>query len=239
MNLKSHIPNAVTLLNLISGALAIILLFNGYVVESALFIGLAAVFDFFDGFLAKLFNVKSLIGKELDSLADVISFGLAPAYFLYFLMSKNEFYSSSASIVQYLPFLALLIAAFSAFRLAKFNLDTRQTVSFLGLPTPANAVFIVSFCIVALKTNGTIPVIDQLTGNYLIQLAVIPLSSFLLISEVPMFSLKFNKGYGLNGNMIRYSFLFITLILILLLNWTGILLSMVVYVILSLLFVDK
>lgn len=239
MNIKSHIPNAVTLLNLISGALAIILLFKGYFVESALFIGLAAVFDFLDGFLAKLFNVKSLVGKELDSLADVISFGLAPAYFLYFLMSKNESFNGDEPLLQYIPYLALLIAAFSAFRLGKFNLDTRQTVSFLGLPTPANAVFIVAFCIVAFKNNGPVPLIDQLTGNHITQLAVIPLSCFLLVSEVPMFALKFSKGFGLKANILRYAFLFITLILILLLDWTGILLSMIIYVLMSLIFLDK
>lgn len=239
MNLKSHIPNAVTLLNLISGGLAIILLFKGLIIESALFIGLAAVFDFLDGFLAKLFNVKSLIGKELDSLADVISFGLAPAYFLYLLMSKNQFFNGGTPFLQYIPYLALLIAAFSAFRLGKFNLDTRQTISFLGLPTPANAVFIVSFCLVAFMNNGPVPIIDHLTGNYLVQSALIPLSSFLLVSEVPMFALKFNKGFGLKPNLLRYSFILITLALVLLLGWTGILLSMIVYVLLSILFVRK
>ncbi|HLO89974.1 MAG: CDP-diacylglycerol--serine O-phosphatidyltransferase [Chloroflexota bacterium] len=239
MNIRSHVPNAVTLLNLLSGSLSIILLFKGYIEYSALCVGLSAVFDFLDGFFAKLFNVKSFLGKELDSLADVISFGLAPALFLFYLMSNNEYIKASDNYLAFTPYLALFIAAFSALRLAKFNLDTRQTVSFLGLPTPANAVFFVSLVVVALQKENEIPFLNEITGSLWVQLIVIPLSCYLLISEIPMFALKFTKGYGLKNNMLRYSFLTIALLCIFLFDWSGILLSVIIYIGMSLIFGDR
>jgi len=239
MELKAHIPNAVTLLNLISGSVAAILLLKGYPTEAALLVGLSALFDFLDGFFAKLLNVKSMIGKELDSLADVISFGLVPALFLYYIMSRNELVESGNTLYSILPYFSLLIAAFSALRLAKFNLDNRQTVSFLGLPTPANAVFIVSFAIVVLQGNSGFSIIDNIAGNLWVQLLIIPVSCVLLISELPMFSLKFYKGYGFKTNIIRYTFLLGTIILVVLLSWTGILFSIMLYIIMSVIFGEK
>lgn len=239
MNIKVHVPNAVTLLNLISGSLAVILLYQGYVLYSAMFVGLSAIFDFLDGFFAKLFNVKSMLGKELDSLADVISFGLAPALFLFELMSNNKSVAEAGNLLSYTPYLALLIAAFSALRLAKFNLDTRQSVTFLGLPTPANAVFIVSLTIVALQQSSPIPVINQVAGIYWVQLAVIPFSCFLLVSEIPMFAMKFSKGFALSNNKLRYTFMLITLVCVGLFDWTGILLSVVIYILMSLIFMER
>lgn len=239
MELKAHIPNAVTLLNLISGSVAAILLLQGYPIEAALLVGLSALFDFLDGFFAKLLNVKSMIGKELDSLADVISFGLVPALFLYYIMSRNELVQSGNILFSVVPYLSLLIAAFSALRLAKFNLDNRQTISFLGLPTPANAVFIVSFAIVVLKGSSGIDILDQVAGNLWVQLLLIPVSCALLISELPMFSLKFHKGYGFKDNVIRYAFLLGTILLVVILSWTGILFSIILYVLLSVIFGEK
>lgn len=239
MEFKSHIPNAITMLNLLCGTISIILLFHGFYIEAALLVGLAAVFDFLDGLVAKLLNSKSLIGKELDSLADVVSFGLAPAMFLFILMSKNENVSSNNGVFQFLPYLSLAIAVFSALRLAKFNLDTRQTVSFVGLPTPANAIFIISFSIIGLTANSLLPVINQITANLCVEIIVIGIFSFLLVSEIPMFSMKFNKGYGFKINAVKYSFLIITIVLILALGWSGIALSMLIYIIMSLIFTGK
>lgn len=238
MNIRSHVPNAVTLLNLMSGTIAVILLFRGYIEWAALCVGLSAVFDFLDGFFAKLFNVKSFMGKELDSLADVISFGLAPALFLFYIMESNQ-YAKVNVLLSLIPYLSLFVAAFSALRLAKFNLDTRQTTSFLGLPTPANAVFIVSLVIVALQQESAIPFIKELAGNFWIQLAVIPVSCYLLVSEIPMFALKFTKGYALKNNGLRYSFLLIALLCVAIFNWTGILISVMIYILMSLVFGNR
>ena len=239
MNFKSHIPNTITLLNLLSGSLSVILLLKGFVIAAAFLVGLAAVFDFLDGLSARLFNAKSPIGKELDSLADVISFGLVPSLFLYYLMSQNPMVINGTGLIVYTPYLALLIAAYSGLRLAKFNLDTRQYNTFLGLPVPANAMFIVPLAIIASLDTGGSSIVSTVVGNFWFQLAVIPVSCFLLVSEIPMFALKFTKGFGLKGNMIRYSFLLISLLMILLLGWAGISLSIVVYILMSVVFEDK
>lgn len=231
MNYKSHIPNTITILNLLSGSLAVILLFKGYVQSAALLVVLATILDFLDGFIAKMLNAKSIIGKELDSLADVISFGLAPALFLFILMEKHPI-TETNNLTALLPYLALLIAAFSALRLAKFNIDTRQSVSFLGLPTPANAVLIISFTIVA----GQMPFLGN---NFYLQLAIIPLSCYLLVSEIPMFAIKFSKGFSLSLNKIRYIYISIGMALVLFLGWLGVMLAVVIYILMSIILRDR
>jgi CDP-diacylglycerol--serine O-phosphatidyltransferase len=232
MNFKSHIPNFITVLNLISGSFAVILLFRGCLTEAALFIGLAAVLDFLDGFVAKLLNAKSIIGKELDSLADVVSFGLVPALFLFMLM-ENSVRDNASNLSNAIPYISLAIAGFSALRLAKFNIDTRQTVSFLGLPTPANAILIISFVIVASYSKDS--AIGMLFSNTILQVIVVFISCYLLVSEIPMFSLKF-KTFGLKGNEIRYAFLLISAALIIGLGWVGIFFTIIVYIVMSLIF---
>ncbi len=232
MNYKSHIPNTITILNLLSGSLAIILLFKGFIQTAALLVVLATVLDFLDGFIAKMLNAKSIIGKELDSLADVISFGLAPALFLFILMEKHPI-TETNDFTALLPYLALLIAAFSALRLAKFNIDTRQSVSFLGLPTPANALLIISFTIVA----GKMP--QFLGNNFYLQLAIIPLSCYLLVSEIPIFAIKFSKGFSLSLNKIRYIYISIGMALVLFLGWLGVMLAVVIYILMSIILRDR
>ncbi len=231
MNYKSHIPNTITILNLLSGSLSVILLFKGYLQAAALLVILAAALDFLDGFIAKMLNAKSIIGKELDSLADVISFGLAPALFLFMLMEQHNI-TETNSIMALMPYLALFIAAFSALRLAKFNIDTRQSVSFLGLPTPANAVLIISFTIVASK----MPVLGN---NFYLQLAIIPLSCYLLVSEIPMFAIKFSKGFSFSLNKIRYIYITIAMALVLLSGWLGVMLAGVIYILMSIILRDR
>lgn len=235
MNIKSHIPNAITVSNLLCGSIAVLFLFNGLLMGAALLVGLAAVFDFLDGFTAKLLNAKSLIGKELDSLADVISFGLVPSLFMFVLL-KSEVNNEVSSYMSVIPYLALSITAFSALRLAKFNLDNRQTTSFIGLPVPANAIFIISFVMVVSTNDAPLPILNQIAANIWVQLAVIAMSSYLLVSEIPMFAMKFSKGYGIKDNKVRYSFILLALISIVFLGWTGISLTIVIYILMSLKF---
>lgn len=229
-----HIPNTLTAANLFLGCLSIIATFDGNLTDAAWLICFAAILDFFDGFAARFLKVHSEIGKQLDSLADVVSFGVAPGFIFYAIsQAKLEFTSSPFQfplfvlIASYLP---LLIPIFSAFRLAKFNIDTRQSDSFIGLPTPANALFIC--CIPFVLNQG--PNWAETIFESLAFLTLFPiLSSFLLVSEIPLFALKF-KHFGIKGNEIRYGFLLSAVLLILVFQYLGIGLSMVLYVLLSL-----
>lgn len=198
--MKRHIPNTITCCNLVCGCIATICAIEGNPAMALLFIILGAVFDFFDGMTARLLHVSSEIGKELDSLADDITFGVAPASIIFYelhVVAYPEFLEPLRSI---LPYFAFLVAAFSAVRLAKFNLDTRQTTSFIGLPTPANALFwgslIVGFGSTLEQTAWFLPLI----------LIGVVLSSWILIAEIPMFALKF-KQWGFAGNEIKYCFI--------------------------------
>ncbi|HLN52456.1 MAG TPA: CDP-diacylglycerol--serine O-phosphatidyltransferase [Lentimicrobium sp.] len=228
MDFRIHIPNTFTILNLLAGSLSLLLLFKGAYTEAAVLILIASVFDFLDGFSAKMLNAKSLIGKELDSLADVVSFGLVPAVFLYVLMSRHPLTSEDPYSI--FPYFALLIGAFSALRLAKFNLDTRQSVSFIGLPTPANAILIIALAMIPLSGENIIPAVTSVASNLWFQLALIPISSYLLVSDLPMFSLKFSRGYKFTNNKLKYTFIVFIIVATALFHWTGIAISMVVYV---------
>ncbi|HOP14231.1 CDP-alcohol phosphatidyltransferase family protein [Lentimicrobium sp.] len=231
----SQVPNMVTLLNLLSGSVSVIMVLSGETLLAAMLVGLAAIFDFFDGFLARLLKVKSDIGKELDSLADVISFGLVPALFLFMMLRNNPGLEETAGVGDMIPYFALLTGAFSAYRLAFFNLDTRQTESFRGLPTPANAIFIVSLSLIAGETPlFDAGVISSFAGNLWVQLLLIPLSCWLLVSDIPMFALKFSKGFGFSQNRIRYLFLLLSLLLLVFFRFGGIPLIIVMYVMISL-----
>ncbi len=191
MNLKKHIPNTITCLNLLSGTIAVMMAYEARYDMVVLFVLLSAVFDFFDGFVARLLHVSSPIGKELDSLADVISFGFAPAMTAFSLLRAGEW--------EWTAYFALLIAAFSALRLAKFNLDERQTSSFIGLATPANAIFWVGLA----YSYGEM---QQLPAYPWAILILVALSCFLLVCELPMFSLKF-KSLRWKNNQIQWIFI--------------------------------
>ena len=188
MNMKKHIPNTITCCNLISGCVATVFALFGIPEMALLFIILGAVFDFFDGMTARVLGVSSPIGKELDSLADDVTFGVAPASILFWFLGIIDYPEFLEGWRNVIPFLAYIIAAFSALRLAKFNLDTRQTTSFIGLPTPANALFWGSL-IVGLGTQ-------MMFWTYSLPLLLIGIvvSSWLLIAEIPMFALKFKPG---------------------------------------------
>ena len=206
--MKKHIPNSITSCNLICGCIAIHYAMSGALTMALLFIVLGAVFDFFDGFAARLLGVASPIGKELDSLADVVTFGVAPAAMVFTLLSQHSQCSANGScpLGMILPYTAFLIAAFSALRLAKFNLDTRQSHSFIGLPTPANALFWGSLAVWLSQTSIQV----NLTVFRITMFLLIIWSCQIMVSEVPMFALKF-KSYGWKGNGIRYSFMLLSL----------------------------
>ena len=198
MSVKKHIPNAITCCNLFSGCVACVMAFSGKFESAMLFIVLGAVFDFFDGMVARLLGVSSPLGVQMDSLADDITFGLAPATVIFSFMRGLEYPSSFLADV--LPYFAFLIAVFSACRLAKFNIDTRQTTTFIGLPTPANALFWSSLIVGGGKW------LSQMNNGWILILALIFLFSYFLVSEIPMFSMKF-KNLSWKSNKTRYIFL--------------------------------
>ncbi len=215
-----NIPNTITCLNLISGCIATYWAFQGDYRMALLFIVIGAVFDFFDGMVARLLHVSSPIGKELDSLADDITFGFAPSAIIFSYLSHLTSYISPL-----IPYLAFIMAAFSALRLAKFNLDERQALGFIGLPTPANALFWGALI-------GGLQGYDiHFEGIEWCIIAGVFISSYLLISEIPMFALKF-KTWGWKGNEIKYFFL-LTCIPMLFLGIFGLAAIIAWYVILS------
>ena len=197
--ITKNIPNTITCCNLICGAIATYFAFLGLYEKAFFFIVMGAVFDFFDGMSARLLGVSSPIGKELDSLADVITFGLAPSAMIYSVLWSMCRMSVWGNLAQIVPFSAFIMAAFSALRLAKFNLDERQTTSFIGLPTPANALFWASL-IVGME-NYLMQTVEMVTGTVVLML----LMSYMLVAEVPMFALKF-KHWGWKGNEVKYIF---------------------------------
>ena len=218
--MKKHIPNTITCLNLISGCIATYFAFQSDCELALLFIVIGAVFDFFDGMSARLLHVSSPIGKELDSLADDITFGFAPSAIVFSFLSGLHIH------IPLLPFLAFVMAAFSALRLAKFNLDERQAMGFIGLPTPANALFWGALIVGLGEQLAAVPHVEWIV------LAMVFVSSYLLVSEIPMFALKF-KTWGWKGNEIKYIFLLTCIPLLLCFQVTGIAIIIAWYVILS------
>ncbi len=205
MGIRKHIPNTITILNLLLGTIAVIFALKGWQLFAVYLILAAALMDFLDGFTARMLNAYSSIGKELDSLADLVSFGLAPSFLLYNRYSHfiSPYTSGGASNIYYelIAFSPLIITAASALRLAIFNVDTRQSVNFIGLPTPANAILI-SMLIHYNVYNSNI---DYLFNNlYFIPVISIVLS-YLLVSNISMFSLKF-KNLNFKENKNRYLF---------------------------------
>jgi CDP-diacylglycerol--serine O-phosphatidyltransferase len=207
MLIKKHIPNTITSCNLISGAIATTFAVGSNVKMALFFIILGAVFDFFDGMSARLLKVSSPIGKELDSLADDITFGLAPATIVFSQLGVIDYPSFLEPFRSYLPYVAFIIAAFSALRLAKFNLDERQTMGFIGLPTPANALFWGSLIMSAPSF------IENNKYGVFILIALVFITSYMLVCELPMFALKF-KHWGWKGNEVKYIFVGLSIIIL-------------------------
>ena len=186
MKIIKHIPNSITCCNLLSGCISIVLLCNGFVIASGIMIFIAAVFDFFDGFAARLLKAYSPLGAQLDSLCDVVSFGVAPSFIMYYYL--NQVVTMEVGGVNVVPFAAFFLAVFAALRLAKFNIDDRQTTSFIGLPTPAMGIFVASLPFTL--RHESLSFMGGLMTNPFFLLAIVVLFSFLMVSEIPFFSLK-------------------------------------------------
>lgn len=195
-----HIPNSITCCNLISGCMATGAAFHGNYNWAFLLIIIGAVFDFFDGMSARLLKVSSPIGKELDSLADIVTFGVAPSAMIFHLFHAVVYPEFMEPLRGIMPYTAFLMAAFSALRLAKFNLDTRQTSSFIGVPTPANTLFWASLIV----GNYSFLVSEKFNALFLFLFML--LSCFLLVAEIPLFALKF-KTLSWEDNKVKYIFI--------------------------------
>jgi CDP-diacylglycerol---serine O-phosphatidyltransferase len=241
MKLRQYIPNTITMLNLASGMLSVISTLEGNLVMAAVFIFIAAVFDFLDGTAARLLKAHSLMGKELDSLADVVSFGVAPGLIMYRLLIAHCEGSCNLLEKYYItPYFAVLIPIFSALRLAKFNIDPRQEENFYGLPTPANAIFFASIPLVIILQPRLVALVHlefltTLLSNTRVLAILTLFFSYLLVAEVKLFSVKF-KTTGWKENRIQYIFLLISLVLMLLLTLEAIPLIIITYLLLSVIF---
>ena len=225
--MKKHIPNFLTLLNLFCGLVALQYAFIAEFKWALFWIFLGIVFDFFDGFVARLLKVSSPLGLQLDSLADMVTSGVVPGQVMFYLIQNIT--PSHDGIYNYLPFLGFLITLASGYRLAKFNIDTRQTSSFIGLPTPANALFIVSIGVCQQDENYTFILLPL----WLLILITL-ISCYLLNSNIELFALKF-KDFSLKNNAIKYFFLLISIILLFIFKILGILIIIVAYILLSIL----
>jgi CDP-diacylglycerol---serine O-phosphatidyltransferase len=237
MKIKEHIPNFITSLNLLSGCAGVVAIFSGHTTAAVIMMGAAAAFDYTDGMVARALHVKSAIGKELDSLADVISFGLLPGAIMYQLMLNcTNLPGTEYGWLNPYPYLAFLIAVFSGLRLAKFNIDTRQSDSFIGLPTPANAIFIASLPMILLQIGHSghelMPVVSLL-GNYFFLLGLTILMSWLLVAEIPLFALKF-KNIRWEDNKSQFTFVGFSFLLLVLLKWIAIPAIILLFILMSL-----
>ncbi len=216
--IKKHIPNIITSGNLVAGCVGIYFALEANFLAAAYCIAIAAIFDFLDGLVARLLKVHSEIGKQLDSLADMVTFGVLPAFIMFQYLQQTE--------AGFLSFVAFLIAVFSAFRLAKFNIDTRQTDEFIGLPTPANALFIGS--LIFLKDAS----IFNFIFSEISLLFIVLVFSILLVAEIPMIALKF-KSLKFKGNSWRYVLIFVSIVLFIIFQFSAIPFVIVFYLLLS------
>lgn len=223
--MKKHIPNLLTCLNLFSGCIAVLMALNGNIQAVTICVLASGIFDFFDGMFARLLHVKSPIGKELDSLADMVSFGFLPGTIMFTLLQK-AFPDGSL-----LPYLGFIVTMFSALRLAKFNLDERQTSDFIGLNTPMNTFYVLSLPYIAVKY-------PELIINPIFLICSALLTSYLLISEIRLFSMKFSS-MDWKTNKFRFIFLFLTLVLFIIGQFMALPVILLLYFILSALHFNK
>lgn len=227
--MKKHVPNILTCMNVLSGSIACVMAFEGNYLWVIIWIIIAAVCDFFDGFFARLLKAYSPIGKDLDSLADMVSFGMAPAILVFrFLSDSYTLKTLTWPGAEYIPYISFMLVIFSALRLAKFNIDERQTSSFIGLPTPPNALFWISLCYGLDINRIGIPV----SVSFYMVLILVVIFSLLLVSEIPMFSLKV-KNFGWRGNELRYLLIVLMLLAVIFGGLLGIAAGIVIYIIMS------
>jgi CDP-diacylglycerol--serine O-phosphatidyltransferase len=237
MQIKKHIPNTITLFNLASGLLAIIAIFKGYYDEAFLFVCLGIFFDFWDGFFARKFKVSGELGLQLDSLADVVTSGVVPGLMIFKLLQDIQeddtsiyYLTEDFYYMGFVPYLGFIITLASAYRLAKFNIDTRQTDSFIGLPTPANALFIMS--IPMIQFDGTHEWLVNALFNPFVLIIISFVSAYMLNAEIPLFSLKI-KDFSWDINKLQVFFLTIAATLLLFLGFTALPIIILLYVVLS------
>lgn len=242
--MKKHIPNLFTLMNLFSGMIAVIMAATDDLILAAFFVFLGIFFDFFDGFFARKFNVEGELGKQLDSLADMVTSGVVPGIIMFQMMlyaTKGKWFMELScetgswqeyqeTYFYFIPFLGLIITLAAAYRLANFNIDERQTSSFIGLPTPAFSIFIMSMPLILFYSENMF-FIDLLQNIYVL-VGITLIGSYLMNAEIPLFSLKF-KNYKWNGNEVKYVFLLATVIMLFLLKTVAIPLTIILYILLS------
>ena len=244
MEIKKHIPNALTCGNLFCGCLALVQAFNGDLVWAAYFVGIALVLDFFDGFTARLLKVSSPIGKDLDSLADMVTFGVVPGVVMFQILniaflkvlnttnlSTDVGITPSFSGIQTESYFAFIITIFSCIRLAKFNNDTRQSTSFIGLPTPANTMVICSLPLIA-EFQPEFHLAMSMIASPILLIGISCLMSYLLVAEIPLFALKF-KNFSWADNKLVYLFLLVSVGLLIGLHFIAIPLVIFLYILVS------
>lgn len=220
MQIKKHVPNTITLLNLFCGCIALVSIAKGDFYGGFIFVCLGIFLDFFDGFFARLFKVSSPLGLQLDSLADMVTSGVVPGYVMYsmFAMMTDN---------MYVPFIGFVITLGACFRLANFNIDERQTDSFIGLPTPANALFFLSLPLISKSV-----LVIELFNNLWFLIVMSLLSAYIMNAEIPLFSLKIKK-LNFKDNMLPMLFLFLSVLLLLFFQFSGIPLVILMYILLS------
>ncbi len=242
--MKKHIPNLFTLLNLFSGVLAVLMASTDRLVPAAGFVLLGIFFDFFDGFFARKFNIQGELGKQLDSLADVVTSGVVPgiimfqlllhtaheSYFMELSCEEGSWSTFDETFFYFLPFTGLLIPLAAAYRLANFNIDERQSDSFIGLPTPAFAIFVISLPLI-LNYGGSSLASIWIQNTYVL-IGITLLGCYLMNANIPLFALKF-KSYGWKGNEVQYIFLLLSILLLAVLKLVGVPLIIVLYILLS------
>jgi len=242
MEIKKHVPNFVTLLNLSSGLLAIIAIFKGYYDEAFIFVCLGIFFDFWDGFLARKLNVSGELGLQLDSLADMVTSGVVPGLMMFKLIETIQINQPAYHVTEetfymgMVPYFGFLITIASAYRLAKFNIDKRQIDSFIGLPTPANALFIMS--IPMIQYLNSYESVTILLNNPFVLLFLTILSAYFLNANIPLFSLKM-KSFAWKDAKLQYLFMGFAVLLFFLLDFISIPIIVVTYILLSVLINSK
>ncbi len=222
MNIKKHIPNFITLLNLLCGCIAVVYVANNQFEMAFYFVSLGIFLDFFDGFFARLFKVSSPLGLQLDSLADMVTSGVVPGFVMYKLLLTFTNHN------QYIAYFGFIITLGACYRLANFNIDTRQTDSFIGLPTPANTLFIMSLPLLFIENYFYFKAIHA------ILLIITLLSTYIMNAEIPLFSLKIKK-ISFAGNQLQIIFLLISTLLLVFFQFLGVALVIIFYVLLSVL----
>ena len=234
--MKKHIPNFITLLNLASGIIAVLFATQNQLEYAAFFIVAGIIFDFFDGFVARFLDVQSELGVQLDSLADMVTSGIAPGIIMFQLLRNADSdwsmtdYLSNVNDIDYLPFFGIIISLAAAYRLATFNIDEEQHDSFIGLPTPALTLLILSLPLIS--KYGTYTWINELVENKIFLIFIVIIGSILMNSRLPLFSLKF-KNFSLKENIIKFTFLGLSALLLGLFQITAIPFIIILYVVLS------